>query len=317
LNQKRRVTDEGDDGGGAVQSWRPLRRLVDTRRPRRSRLEQHPRNCREWLSSGASRIDESPSIKVIALFQAMPPGSILPRMIRRLRAGAPDSDHQPSARTTRKRTFGLPYPDMDRLRLMAVLAHPDDESLGFGGTLAKYAAEGVETFLVTATRGERGRYRGLSRDDPRHPGPEALATIREAELRAAASALGVHDLLLLDFGDQQVDRANPRDAIAAIAGCIRRVRPDVLVTFGPEGAYGHPDHIAISQFATAAAVAAADPGFAIADAAVPPHAVSKLYYMEWPQATWTAYEEALRKLRWRSTALNVRRCPGPTGRSRR
>ena len=73
LNQKRRVTDERDDGGGAVQRRRPSRRLVDTRRPRRSRLEQHPRNRREWLPGGAGRIDESSAIKVIALLQAMPP----------------------------------------------------------------------------------------------------------------------------------------------------------------------------------------------------------------------------------------------------
>ncbi len=69
---------------------------------------------------------------------------------------------------------------------MAVLAHPDDESLGFGGTLAKYAAEGVEVFLVTATRGEGGRYRGHRVGDGGHPGPAALAAIREAELRTAA-----------------------------------------------------------------------------------------------------------------------------------
>ena len=67
------MTDERDDGGGAVQSRRPSRRLVDTRRPRCSRLEQHPRNGREWLPGGASGIDESPSIKVIALLQTMPP----------------------------------------------------------------------------------------------------------------------------------------------------------------------------------------------------------------------------------------------------
>jgi glutamate/tyrosine decarboxylase-like PLP-dependent enzyme/LmbE family N-acetylglucosaminyl deacetylase len=187
---------------------------------------------------------------------------------------------------------------MARLRLMAVLAHPDDESLGFGGTLAKYAAEGVETFLVTATRGERGRYRGFATDDARHPGAAGLATIREAELRAAARELGVHELSLLDYEDSQIDRADPHELIAAVAGHIRRVRPDVVVTFGPDGAYGHPDHIAISQAATGAAVAAADPGFAMDDAAaLRPHAVSKLYYLAWPRSTWSAYEEAFRKLR--------------------
>src|SRR5947207_2422468 len=74
-----------------------------------------------------------------------------------------------------------------RLRLMAVLAHPDDESLGLGGTLVKYATEGIETFLVTATRGEGGRYRG-HRSGAEHPGPEALGRIREVELRAPAQA---------------------------------------------------------------------------------------------------------------------------------
>src|SRR5262245_27346558 len=128
---------------------------------------------------------------------------------------------------------------MHPLRLMAVLAHPDDESLGVGGTLAKYASEGVEVFLATATRGDSGRYRGLRSDDPQHPGPASLANIREAELRAAASALGLSEVTLLDFRDQYLDRAHPSEAIAAIVQHIRRVHPQVVVTFGPEGAYGH------------------------------------------------------------------------------
>ena len=70
-------------------------------------------------------------------------------------------------------------------RLMAVLAHPDDESLGIGGTLAKYAAEGVDVSLVTATPGDAGRFRGLRPGDPQHPGKLALSRIRESELRAA------------------------------------------------------------------------------------------------------------------------------------
>ncbi len=182
---------------------------------------------------------------------------------------------------------------------MAVLAHPDDESLGFGGTLAKYAAEGVHTSVVTATRGEAGRFRGLPRGDAGHPGPEALARIREAELRAAAAALGVHDLSLLDYRDQELDRADPREAIGHIVKHLRRVRPQVVLTFAPDGAYGHPDHVAICQFTTAAIVAAADPGFAPAGAdaaAGAPHAVSKLYYIAWPSAAMAAYEEAFRRM---------------------
>src|SRR5881296_3568986 len=106
-------------------------------------------------------------------------------------------------------------------RLMAVLAHPDDESLGVGGTLAKYASEGVETFLLTATRGDAGRYRDRRPGDAQHPGPTALASIREGELRAAASVLGVRDVALLDYRDQQLDRANPQEVVAAIIQHLR------------------------------------------------------------------------------------------------
>ena len=182
-------------------------------------------------------------------------------------------------------------------RLMAVLAHPDDESLGVGGTLAKYASEGVDVHLLTATRGDAGRYRGHPPGDPQHPGPAALAAIREGELRAAAAVLGIRHVSLLDFQDRYLDRAAPRQAVASIVGHFRRVRPDVVVTFGPDGAYGHPDHIAISQFTTAAVMAAADPAFALEKdgpgAATPPHSVSKLYYIAWPAATWAAYEAAV------------------------
>jgi len=186
---------------------------------------------------------------------------------------------------------------MQTLKLMAVLAHPDDESLGVGGTLAKYAAEGVEVFLLTATRGDSGRYRGFLADDPRHPGPAKLADIREAELRAAATTLGVREVSLLDFHDQNLDRANPREAIAGIVQHIRRVKPQVVVTFGPEGAYGHPDHVAISQFTTAAMVAAADSAFRIDGIQTgAAHAVSKLYYIAWPDSAWKAYQAAFRTL---------------------
>ena len=182
------------------------------------------------------------------------------------------------------------------LRLMAVLAHPDDESLGVGGALAKYASEGIEVFVLTATRGDRGRYRGHRFGEQEHPGPEALAKLREAELRAAASVLGVRNVSMLDYHDQALDRANPRQAVADIVGHLRRIRPDVVVTFGPDGAYGHPDHIAISQFTTAAIVAASDPAFACDGVEAKAHSVSKLYYIAWPEATWTAHQAALRRL---------------------
>ena len=177
---------------------------------------------------------------------------------------------------------------------MAVLAHPDDESLGVGGVLAKYAVEGVEVYLVTATRGEGGRYHE-HRDGPSHPGPERLGEIREAEVRCAAQALGVRGLWLLGYKDGGLDAANPREIVSRIAGRIREVRPQVVLTFPPDGAYGHPDHIAICQFTTAAVLAAADPASAT-DPAGTPHSVSKLYYMVNSPARWEAYQYAFKRL---------------------
>jgi LmbE family N-acetylglucosaminyl deacetylase len=161
----------------------------------------------------------------------------------------------------------------NNLKLLCVLAHPDDESLGIGGILAKYAFEGVETYLVTATRGERG-WLGSKEE---YPGAEALGKIREAELFAAAAVLGLRRVEFLDYLDGELDQVLPIEAIAKITGCIRSVQPDVVVTFGPDGGYGHPDHIAICQFTTAALVAAADPTVPFCRE-LPAHRVSKFYY---------------------------------------
>src|SRR5262249_62066351 len=129
---------------------------------------------------------------------------------------------------------------MQTPRLMAVLAHPDDESLGVGGTLAKYASEGADVFLLTATRGDSGRYRGHRPGDPKHPGSSALANIREAELRAAASALGVREVSLLDYHDQHLDLANPSEVITAIVEHLRRGQPHLVLPFLPHGRYRRP-----------------------------------------------------------------------------
>ena len=181
---------------------------------------------------------------------------------------------------------------------MVVTAHPDDEALGFGGALARYASEGAETFLVTATRGDRGRYFGHVPGSLEHPGAAALAQIRERELHAAAAVLGIGHVALLDYHDQELDRVGVEQAVTAIVGHIRRARPHVLLTFPPDGAYGHPDHIAISQLATAAIVAAADPCYATTDGRDLglPHVVSKLYYLAWSEQTWAAYQAAFKKL---------------------
>jgi LmbE family N-acetylglucosaminyl deacetylase len=180
----------------------------------------------------------------------------------------------------------------DSLKLMCILAHPDDESLGMGGTLAKYAREGVETYLVTATRGERGRFG----DAAVRPPLEVVGKVREAELRAAGSELGIREIHFLDYIDQDLDRTDPGEAQRKIVQFIRSIKPHVAVTFAPDGAYGHPDHIAISQLATAAVVAAADPGYPGVSTTETPHRVSKFYFMAWSKPKWDAYQAAFKKL---------------------
>ena len=169
-----------------------------------------------------------------------------------------------------------------KLKLMCVVAHPDDESLGMGGTLAKYAAEGIETYLVTATRGERGRFG----EGEVSPGRDAGCQMRGSELLAAAEELGIREVRFLDYIDGDLDQADPTEAVAKIVTHLTRIKPQVVITFGPEGAYGHPDHIAISQLTTAAVVGAADS-----------HRVSKLYYMACSEEKWAAYQAAFRDLK--------------------
>lgn len=175
------------------------------------------------------------------------------------------------------------------LRLLAVLAHPDDESLGLGGTLAHYAEQGVDTYVLTATRGQRGRF--FTNDD--RPSDEEVGRVREAELRAAAAELGVREVSLLDYRDGELDAADPTGATNRIAAELRRIRPQVVVTFDAYGAYGHPDHIAISQLTGAACVLAADPLHAPED---PAHRVSKLYWMAWPPELWALYQSVFKRL---------------------
>ncbi len=190
---------------------------------------------------------------------------------------------------------------------MCVLAHPDDESLGTGGTLARYAAEGVATYLVTATRGERGRFG----DSLESPGPDIVGRTREAELLAAARELGLREVRFLDYPDGALDSVDPAGAIRKIAGHLRRVKPHVVITFGPEGAYGHTDHIAISQLTTAAIVSAADASFDCEPNVEAPHRVSKLYFIAWSAGKWSAYQAALRQLVFEVDGVRRQAVPSP------
>jgi len=162
----------------------------------------------------------------------------------------------------------------ETLKLMAIFPHPDDETLGLGSTLARYSAEGIGTYLVCATRGEHGWFESEGPD----PGLEGVAKIREAELRCAAEYLRLSEVNFLDYIDGDVDQANAEEIIGKLVSQIRRVKPQVVVSFGPDGAYGHPDHIALSQFTNAALVCAADRNFVDGNIQAP-HRVLKFYYM--------------------------------------
>lgn len=170
-----------------------------------------------------------------------------------------------------------------RPTLLAVLAHPDDESFGIGGTLAFYAWCGAAVHLVCATRGEVG-----------HVTPEllqgytSLGERREAELRCAAEKLGLTSVEMLDYRDSgmpgtpdnqhpQALAAAPLDTVAAqVTQAIRRTRPHVVVTFDPIGGYRHPDHIAIHQATVRAFHAAGNAESYPGD--LPPYQSHKLYY---------------------------------------
>ena len=179
----------------------------------------------------------------------------------------------------------------EKLKLMCILAHPDDESLALGGTLAKYATKGVDIHLITATSGEHG----WPWDIAAYPGPKQLGQRREAELRAAARVLGIHQVDLLNYIDGQLDEANPSEVQAILATSIRQIRPQVIVTFDPTGLYGHPDHIAISQLTMGAILRAGDPCFRNTTNAEP-YCVSKLYYIAPTQQQLTTYQAAFGEL---------------------
>jgi bacillithiol biosynthesis deacetylase BshB2 len=137
--------------------------------------------------------------------------------------------------------------EKNRRKLLAVFAHPDDESFICGGTLAKYAAEGVHITLVSATRGEMGRRMG----NPPYLNRETLPAAREKELRHACECLGIRELKFLDIRDKTVEFIDPESLIARISAIMEETDPDVVLTFH-ERLGGHPDHCAIGKVTTEA-----------------------------------------------------------------
>lgn len=167
--------------------------------------------------------------------------------------------------------------------LMAVFAHPDDETFGCAGTMAKYAAQGAKVIIVSATRGEVGEISDLS-----DATPETLGMAREQELRCAAMAVGASDVLFLDYIDGQVANTNFDELVGKVVRAIRQYKPDAILTFGPEGAYGHPDHVAIHKATTQAWAAAADPEYYLDQLSdnVAPHRADRLYYVAIGRTAW-------------------------------
>ncbi|MFF8830275.1 N-acetyl-1-D-myo-inositol-2-amino-2-deoxy-alpha-D-glucopyranoside deacetylase [Streptomyces sp. NPDC015131] len=197
-------------------------------------------------------------------------------------------------------------------RLLLVHAHPDDESINNGTTMAKYAAEGAHVTLVTCTLGEEGEVippalAHLAPDRENRLGPH-----RAGELAAAMKELGVTDHRFLGgpgryrdsgmMGAEQNRRpgafwsADPDEAAAHLVEVVRSVRPQVLVTYDPDGGYGHPDHIQAHRVAVRAAELAAEPAFRRDLGA--PHEIVKIY---WNRVPRTVAEEGFARLRAEGT----------------
>ncbi len=163
--------------------------------------------------------------------------------------------------------------------LAAVFAHPDDETFATGGTLATYAEAGARVALYCATDGDAGRASGLP-----FSSREELGRIRRAELRQASVLLGVQRLEHGGHPDGALAAADPDVVIGEIVAFLRRERPQVVLTFGPEGAPpGHRDHKAICRFATSAVLLAGTAAFPEQlERGLTPHRPDRLCYVTWP-----------------------------------
>lgn len=195
-------------------------------------------------------------------------------------------------------------PTTDRHLLVAV-AHPDDETFGMGGTMARYAADGWNVTVVCATRGEVGEI-----SDPSLATPQTLGQVREQELRSACRLLGVEDVRFLGYRDSGMEgtpenadaralcNADPARVTADFAAAIRDTRPSAILTWDPSGGYGHPDHRAVHHCVTAA--------FEQAAATTQPPA--SLYYMALPVHLFEeiAADLARQGIEWGSEGMRER-----------
>lgn len=178
---------------------------------------------------------------------------------------------------------------MSSLSLLGLFAHPDDEQL-MSGSFAVAAIQGMRTGLICATRGEMGEIA-----DPSLATPETLGQVREAELRAASTVVGVKHLWFLDYKDSGMAgtpgnddptsflKSNEREALGRIVKIVREFKPTVMVTFDRTGGYGHPDHVTIHKLATAAYYAAASPE--MFPEAGEPWQAARLFYNSIPRSS--------------------------------
>lgn len=190
----------------------------------------------------------------------------------------------------------MPPPPPQRHGLLCVHAHPDDEVIATGGVLAKAAAAGRRTAVVTCTGGERGQIVGDGMD-PEEIRPR-LREVRAAELAEALGILGVTDHTFLGYTDSGMMgadgnddpssfwRADTDEAVGRLVGVIRRFRPTVLVTYDAYGGYGHPDHIQTHRVGLLAAEAAGSA--ALYPKAGPAWRPAKVYFVTYPKSAIAA-----------------------------
>jgi LmbE family N-acetylglucosaminyl deacetylase len=167
-------------------------------------------------------------------------------------------------------------------RIIAIYAHPDDESYTFGGCACRYTEEGAEVTVLTFTRGEAGPIGG-GVDATR----ETLGDVREAELREACKILGVSDVRILgtpDSGTKETD-----ECVQAVVDVMRELKPDVVVTMEPQGVTRHPDHIAVSVMTERAFDQVRGEGYP-----------KKFYLAAYPAAALNAFMAGLKKrgIKW-------------------
>jgi LmbE family N-acetylglucosaminyl deacetylase len=159
--------------------------------------------------------------------------------------------------------------------ILLVFAHPDDESFGLSGTISKYTHQGIQVDLICATRGEVGTRVNV---------PKNIKTgvARESELRTAAFILGIRSIYFLDYIDGELEKLNIGEIIDKVKRIMQKVQPEIIITFGPDGITGHPDHITIGKAATRA----------FEQLKGTPSSPRKLYYATIPESEWPDASES-------------------------